>query len=93
MTIRIMLLPATIATAALAVAGCSVEKKSEGDVTLPKYEVTKVQEGNVTVPEFEVKTPDVSVQEKKVEVDVPKVTTEKRTITVPDIDVKPASEK
>jgi hypothetical protein len=92
MNIRMMLLPATIATAVL-VTGCSVEKKSEGDVTLPKYEVTKVQEGNVTVPDFEVKTPDVSVEEKEVEVAVPKVTTEKRTITVPDIDVKPASEK
>jgi len=72
---------------AIAVAGvvgltaCEVEKKSDGDVTLPKYDVTKTQEGNVTVPTYEVTTPDVTVQEKKVEV------------TVPDIDVKTASEK
>jgi len=62
-------------------AGCDVEKKSEGDVTLPKYEVSKTQEGNVTVPTYEVTTPDVTVQEKKMEV------------TVPDIDVKTADEK
>ena len=74
-------LAALAVAAAIGITGCEVEKKSEGDVTLPKYEVSKTQEGNVTVPTFEVTTPDVTVQEKKVEV------------TVPDIDVKTASEK
>jgi hypothetical protein len=62
-------------------AGCEVEKKSEGEVTLPQYEVSKTREGDVKVPTYEVTTPDVTVQEKKVEV------------TVPDVDVKTASEK
>ena len=92
MRIPNVLLPVAMVSAVL-VTGCEVEKTSEGDVTLPKYEVNKVQEGNVTVPEYEVKTPDITVEEKKVEVAVPKVTTERETITVPDIDVKPASEK
>jgi uncharacterized protein YpmS len=78
--------PAILGFAALAVGtaglvGCEVEKKSEGEVTLPKYEVTKTQDGNVKVPSYEVTTPDVTVQEKKVEV------------TVPDVDIKTASEK
>jgi hypothetical protein len=72
---------------------CEVEKTKDGDVTLPNYEVTKTQEGNVTVPAYEVTTPDVTVEEKKLDVTVPKVTTEKTTVTVPDVDVKTASEK
>jgi hypothetical protein len=93
MRISNMVFPALVVAGAVLISGCEVEKKSEGDVTLPKYEVTKTQEGNVTVPTYEVKTPDVTVQEKKVEVEVPKVVTEKKTITVPDVDVKPASQK
>ena len=82
-----------VSTLAAGITGCEVEKKSDGDVTLPQYELNKTQEGNVTVPKYEVTTPDVTVQEKKVEVTVPKVTTEKETVTLPDIDVKTASEK
>lgn len=70
-----------LAIGAICLTGCEVEKKSDGDVTLPKYEVTKTQDGNVKVPSYEVTTPDVTVQEKKVEV------------TVPDVDIKTASEK
>ncbi|MEO6078313.1 MAG: hypothetical protein ABIQ86_00835 [Steroidobacteraceae bacterium] len=66
---------------AMVFAGCEVEKKKDGDVTLPKYEVSKTQEGNVTVPTYEVTTPDVTVKEKTVEV------------TVPAVEVKTASEK
>jgi hypothetical protein len=74
-------LVAVLVSGAIALAGCEVEKTKDGDVTLPAYDVSKTQEGNVTVPTYEVTTPDVTVQEKKVEV------------TVPDIDVKTASEK
>ena len=67
------------AAGAVALAGCEVEKTEEGDVTLPKYEVSKTQEGDVDLPKYEVTTPDVTVEEKTVEV------------TVPDVDVKTAS--
>jgi hypothetical protein len=87
-----LMLPVLVLAGAVT-AGCEVEKTKEGDVTLPQYEVSKTQEGNVTVPAYEVTTPDVSVQQKEVDVAVPKVTTEKKTITVPDVDIKPASER
>jgi hypothetical protein len=93
MRITNMVLPLLAVCGGIWTSGCEVEKTKDGDVTLPKYDVTKTQEGNVTVPSYEVTTPDVSVQEKKVDVTVPKVTTEKTTITVPDIDVKTAGEK
>jgi hypothetical protein len=72
---------ALVAGGALALAGCDVDQTKEGDVTLPAYEVSKTQEGNVTLPAYEVTTPDITVEEKTVEV------------TVPDIDVKTAAEK
>lgn len=82
---------ATVITTGLV--GCDVRKTQDGDVTVPKYEVSKKQEGDVTLPKYEVTTPDVSVGTKKVEVEVPKVTTEKETISVPTVDVKTAAEK
>ena len=75
------LLAAVIAVGGIGLAGCEVEKTKDGDVTLPAYDVSKTRDGNVTVPTYEVTTPEVTVQEKKVEV------------TVPDVDVKTASEK
>lgn len=66
-------LAAIAAVAAFGLAGCEVEKTSDGDVTLPNYEVTKTQEGNIDVPTYEVRTPDVKVEEKKVEVTVPTI--------------------
>jgi hypothetical protein len=90
---RNTVLAAAMVVALAGITGCDVEKKSKGDVTLPKYELNKTQEGNVTVPKYEVTGPDVTVQEKKVEVDVPKVTTEKETVTLPDVNVKTAKEK
>jgi hypothetical protein len=93
MRITNLVLPTLALCGGMLTSGCEVEKKQEGDITLPKYDVTKTQEGNVTVPAYEVTTPDITVQEKKVEVTVPKVTTEKETVTVPDIDVKTAAEK
>ena len=87
----------TALVASLAVAGalvgCDVEKTRDGDVTLPKIEVEKTQEGNVTLPKYDVTTPDVKVGSKEVDVAVPKVTTEKETISVPTVDIKTADEK
>ena len=58
---------------------CDVKKTEEGNVTLPKYEVEKKQSGDVTLPKYDVKTPDVNV------------TTEKKVIEVPKVEVTPAS--
>jgi hypothetical protein len=77
--------------ASIALVGCDVEKTQEGNVTLPKYEQTK--EGNVTLPKYDVTTPDIKVGTKEAEVTVPKITTEKETVTVPTVDIKTAEEK
>ncbi|MEO8314262.1 MAG: hypothetical protein ABI645_05650 [Pseudomonadota bacterium] len=42
-----------------------MEKKTDGDVTPPKYEINKTQEGNVTVPTYEVTTPDITGRRKR----------------------------
>jgi hypothetical protein len=59
-------------------AACDVKKTQEGNVTVPKYEVEKTQSGDVTMPKYDVKTPDVNV------------TTEKKVIEVPKVEVTPA---
>lgn len=59
-------------------AACDVKKTQEGNVTVPKYEVEKTQSGDVTLPKYDVKTPDVNV------------TTEKKVIEVPKVEVTPA---
>lgn len=87
------LLSGVAAAVALGLAGCDVEKTQEGNVTVPKYEVAKKQDGDVTVPKYDVTAPDVDVNKKEAEVTVPKVTTEKETITVPDVDIKTGKEK
>ena len=79
--------------ATFALGACDVRKTQEGDVTVPKYEVEKTQEGNVTLPKYDVTTPDIKVGTTQTEVTVPKLTTEKETITVPVIGVKTADEK
>lgn len=66
------------AAASVALMGCDVKKTQEGDVTMPKYDVT---------------APDVNVTQKETEVTVPKIKTEKETITVPSVDVKTGQEK
>jgi hypothetical protein len=73
--------------------GCDVKKTQEGNVTLPKYEVEKTQSGEVTLPKYDVTAPDVKVSKTEKEVTVPKVTTEKETITVPKVEFTPAEEK
>ena len=66
------------AAASMALVGCDVQKTQEGNVTVPKYEVTP---------------PDVNVTKNDVEMTVPKVTTEKKEVTVPKIEVKTGQEK
>lgn len=70
-----------VSAAALGLAACDVEKTQEGNVNLPKYDVQKTQEGTAQLPKYDVKTPDVNV------------TTEKKTIEVPKVDVTTAKEK
>jgi hypothetical protein len=84
---------ALAAVSALGLAGCDVKKTEEGNVSVPKYEVQKTQEGGVNLPKYDVTAPEVNVTKKEVEVAVPKVTTEKETVTVPSIDVKTGQEK
>src|SRR6478672_4497216 len=67
------------ATASLALVGCDVRKTKEGNVNLPKYDVT-APKVDVTTTEKEVKVPEVKVESKEA------------TITVPKIDVTPAKE-
>jgi hypothetical protein len=81
------------AAASLTLSGCDVKKTQEGDVDLPKYEVQQTEKGDVTLPKYDVTPPDVTVTEKSTVVTVPKVTTEKEVITVPDIDIKTGKEK
>jgi hypothetical protein len=73
--------------------GCDVKKTQEGNVTVPKYEVEKKQSGDVTLPKYDVTAPDVNVSKTEKEVTVPKVTTEKETITLPKVEVTPADKK
>ena len=54
-------------------------------------DVKKTQEGNVT--QYKVTPPDVRVSKTEKEVTVPKVTTEKETVTVPKVEVTPADQK
>lgn len=88
---------AAASTLALVSFGCDADVEDTGDVTLPT--VTKTQEGNVDLPEVEVKGGDVdlpaydstggNVRMPDVDVETADVdlTTEKKTITVPGIDV------
>lgn len=67
-----------VAASVAGLAACDVKKTQEGNVTVPKYEVEKTQSGDVTLPKYDVKTPDVNV------------TTERKEIEVPKIEVTPA---
>lgn len=80
-------------TALLGLAGCDVKKTQSGDVTLPKYEVEKTKEGNVTLPKYSVTTPEVKVDNVQKEVLVPKVVMEKQTVTVPEVQITPATKQ
>jgi hypothetical protein len=73
--------------------GCDVRKTQEGNVDLPRYEVEKTQEGNVNLPKYDVTAPDVDVSRTEKEVTVPRITTERETVTVPKIEVTPADQR
>jgi hypothetical protein len=91
--IKTTIATAIIAIGAVGLAGCDVKKTQEGHVQAPKYDIEKKQSGDVTLPKYDVTTPDVKVGSKETTVNVPKVETEKREITVPSVDVKTAREK
>ncbi len=65
---------------------------------IPNYEIKKTQEGEMPdvdvdlkdgqMPQFDVDTAEVDVKMEKETVEVPKVTTEKKEIELPDVDVK-----
>jgi hypothetical protein len=88
-----LIIASLFSVAAFGLTGCDVKKTEEGNVTVPKYEVTKKQEGDVTLPKYDVTAPSVDVKTKEAEVTVPKVVTEKETITVPSVDIKTGQEK
>jgi hypothetical protein len=88
-----LILAGLFSIASLGLVGCDVEKTADGNVDVPKYEVTKKAEGDVTLPKYDVTAPDVKIGTKEAEVNVPKITTEKETLTVPTIGVKTAEEK
>lgn len=90
---KTILAAAIVSLGVIGLSGCDVKKTQEGSITPPQYEVTKKQDGDVTLPKYDVTTPDVNVGKKEVEVNVPKVTTEKETVTVPSVDIKTGEEK
>ena len=61
--------------------GCDVDVKDKG-----KLPQVSVEPGRL--PDVDVRGPEVNVGTQQKEVTVPVVRTEKKTITVPDIDVK-----
>ena len=81
--------------ASIALVGCDVQNTSEGNVEVPKYEVSKTKYGDVTLPKYDVDAPKVDVTTEQKTVDVPKVGvyTEKETLTVPKVDITPAGQK
>ncbi len=87
------LLASLAVAASLGLVGCDVKKTQDGNVTVPKYEVEKKQSGDVTLPKYEVTPPNVTVSTQKTEVVVPKLTTEKETVTLPTVGIKTGQEK
>ena len=82
-----------VALSAIGLSACDVDKTREGNVTVPKYEVKKTQEGDVTLPKVDVDAPSVNVTPKEKVVEVPTIEMEKKTVTVPSVDIVPADEK
>jgi hypothetical protein len=66
--------------------GCDVKKTESGAMPDVKVEGGKL-------PKYDVDTADVSVKQKETEVTVPKITSEKKQISVPDVDITMPSEK
>jgi hypothetical protein len=81
-------LPLLLSAALLTVSttGCRVRQTQEGK--MPEVEVKGGQ-----VPKYDVKGPQVDVKTKETQVTVPVVKTEKRTVKVPEVEVKPPPPK
>jgi hypothetical protein len=88
-----LILAGVFAASSFALVGCDVQKTQEGNVSLPKYDVEKKAEGDVTLPKYDVTTPDVKVSSVEKQIEVPKVTTEKETVTLPKVEVTPAPDR
>jgi hypothetical protein len=73
---KLMLTVAMVGMLGLTLGACTVEQEEEGN--LPEYEIEQTEEGNL--PEYDVDADDIEI------------TTEQRTITVPDIDIEPADD-
>ena len=71
---KLMLTVAMVGMLGLTLGACTAEQTEEGQ--LPEYEVEQTQEG--ALPEYDVEAADVEV------------TTERREVTVPDVDIEPA---
>ena len=70
----------TAATAALSLVSCDVKQTQEAKA--PTVDVSPGQ-----MPKYDVDTAKVTVDSEKKEVTVPKVTTEQKTISVPDVNI------
>jgi hypothetical protein len=77
---RVALVCTAAAATALSFTSCKVRQTQEAKA--PEVEVKDGQ-----MPKFDVDPAKVTVQPKETEVTVPKITTEERTVTVPDVDV------
>jgi len=60
---------------------------------LAACDVKKTQEGNVTLPKYDVTPPDVKVGTQEKTVTVPTVKTEEKTVEVPSVKITPAKDK
>lgn len=76
-----LLLLALVPILGFSLAACDVKKTQEGEA--PKVSVEGGQ-----MPKYKVDTPDVNVDSKKEQVDVPTVGTKEKTIRVPEINVQ-----
>lgn len=77
---KFFLLPCIAAATVFSLTSCEVKKTQ--DAKAPEIEVKDGQ-----MPKYDVDTAKVSVDSEKKQVTVPKVTTEEKTINVPDVNV------
>ena len=79
-SIRVACVCTAAAATTFALTSCNVKQTQEAKA--PEVEVKEGQ-----LPKYDVDAAKVTVQPEKKEITVPKVTTEEKTITVPDVDV------
>lgn len=78
--LRVACVCTAAAATILSLASCRVKQTQEAKA--PEVEVKEGQ-----MPKFDVDAAKVTVQPAQKEITVPKITTEQKTITVPDVDV------